>query len=141
MNNPSALIGFCAQGGRPPIASAATAVPVSAGSRSTSGRSASSTRWTSGGRCAPGSTTATIRSGPQDVTFNILAPGVVKDQYSLGASYRIDKESEITGAAMYAANNSVTGPSLFIGFGAPPTTTETIAMKEYLVGIAYSRRF
>ena len=78
---------------------------------------------------------------PQDVTFNILAPGVVKDQYSLGASYRIDKESEITGAAMYAASNSVTGPSLFIGFGAPATTTETIAMKEYLLGIAYSRRF
>jgi long-chain fatty acid transport protein len=78
---------------------------------------------------------------PQDVTFNILAPGVVKDQYSLGASYRIDKDSEITGAGMYAAKNSVTGPSLFIGFGAPATTTETIAMKEYLLGIAYSRRF
>ncbi len=78
---------------------------------------------------------------PQDVTFNILAPGVVQDQYSVGATYRIDKESEITGAFMYAANNSVTGPSLFIGFGAPPTTTETIAMKEYLLGIAYSRRF
>jgi|APFre7841882630_1041343.scaffolds.fasta_scaffold01639_8 long-chain fatty acid transport protein len=78
---------------------------------------------------------------PQDVTFNILAPGVVKNQYSVGTSYRIDKESEITGAFMYAASNSVTGPSLFIGFGAPPTTTETIAMKEYLLGVAYSRRF
>ncbi len=78
---------------------------------------------------------------PQDVTFNILAPGVVKDQYSAGATYRIDKVSEITGAFMYAANNSVTGPSLFVGFGLPPTTTETIAMKEYLFGIAYTRKF
>jgi hypothetical protein len=42
---------------------------------------------------------------------------------------------------MYALNNSVTGPSLFIGFGAPPTTTETIQMKEYLLGVAYSRKF
>lgn len=78
---------------------------------------------------------------PQDVTFNILAPGVVKDQYSAGATYRIDKVSEITGAFMYAANSSVTGPSLFVGFGLPPTTTDSIQMKEYLLGIAYSRKF
>lgn len=78
---------------------------------------------------------------PQDVTFNILAPGVVKDQWSVGTTYRIDKQSEITGSFMYAQNNSVTGTSLFVGFGAPPTTTETIAMKEYLLGFAYNRKF
>jgi len=78
---------------------------------------------------------------PQDVTFNILAPGLVKNQWSLGTTYRIDKVSEITAAAMYAQNNSLSGPSLFIGFGAPPTTTETIQLKEYLIGIAYSRSF
>jgi len=77
----------------------------------------------------------------QDVTFNILAPGVVKDQYTAGATYAIDKQSEITGAFMYAANNSVTGTSLLVGFGAPPTTTETISMKEYQLGVAYSRKF
>jgi long-chain fatty acid transport protein len=77
----------------------------------------------------------------QDVTFNILAPGVVRNQWSLGTTYRIDKVSEVTGAFMYAQNNSVTGPSLFIGFGAPPTTTETIEMKQYLLGVAYSRKF
>jgi long-chain fatty acid transport protein len=77
----------------------------------------------------------------QDVTFNILAPGVVKDQYTVGSTYRIDKDSEITGAFMYAANNSVTGTSLFAGFGLPPTTTETIQMKEYQLGVAYTRRF
>jgi len=78
---------------------------------------------------------------PQDVTFNILAPGVVQNQWSLGASWKITKQSEITGAFMYAQRNSVTGPSLFQGFGAPPTTTETISMKEYLLGIAYSHWF
>ncbi len=79
--------------------------------------------------------------GPQDVTFNILAPGVVKNQWSIGTTYRIDKASEITGAFMYAQHNEVTGPSLFIGFGAPPTTSETIGMKQYLLGLAYSRKF
>ena len=78
---------------------------------------------------------------PQDVTFNILAPGVVKDQWSLGSTYRIDDKSEVTGAFMYAQNNSVTGTSLLVGFGLPPTTQETISMKEYLLGIAYSRKF
>jgi long-chain fatty acid transport protein len=79
--------------------------------------------------------------GPQDVTFNILAPGVVKDQWSAGFTWRLDKASEITGAFMYAQNNSVTGSSLLVGFGLPPSTSETIAMKEYLLGIAYSRHF
>ncbi len=78
----------------------------------------------------------------QDVTFNILAPGVVKDQYTVGTTYRIDKDSEITGAFMYAANNSVTGTSLLAGFNpALANTTETIQMKEYQLGVAYTRRF
>ena len=78
---------------------------------------------------------------PQDVTFNILAPGVVQNQWTLGATWKLDKESEITGTFMYAQNNSVTGTSLLVGFGAPPTTSETIQMKEYQLGIAYSRKF
>jgi long-chain fatty acid transport protein len=80
---------------------------------------------------------------PQDVTFNILAPGVVQNQYSIGATWRLDKVSEITGAFMYAANNSVTGTSLISGFLPPPVPqiTDTIQMKEYLLGIAYNRKF
>ncbi len=79
---------------------------------------------------------------PQDVTFNILAPGVVQNQYSVGATWRIDKVSEITGAFMYAANNSVTGPSLFAPFDPVlASTTDSIQMKEYLLGIAYNRKF
>ena len=75
------------------------------------------------------------------MTFNILAPGVVQDQWTLGTTYRIDAKSEITGAFMYAQENSVTGTSLLVGFGLPPTTTETIAMKQFLLGIAYNRKF
>ena len=78
---------------------------------------------------------------PQDVTINILAPGVVQNQWSLGATWKLDAQSEISGAFMYAQNNSVTGASLLQGFGAPPTTMETISMKEYQLGIAYSRKF
>ena len=76
-----------------------------------------------------------------DVTFNIIAPGVVQNQWSAGTTYRIDRQSEVTGSFMFAQHNEVTGPSLLIGFGAPPTTTETIGMKQYLAGLAYSRKF
>ena len=52
----------------------------------------------------------------RDVTFNILAPGVVKDHYTLGFTYAIDGTSEITGAYMHAKRNSVTGASFFNAF-------------------------
>jgi len=78
---------------------------------------------------------------PQDVTFNIMAPGVVKNQWTLGTTWKLDAQSELTGAFMYAQNSSVTGTSLLVGFGAPPTTSETIQMKQYQLGIAYSRKF
>ncbi len=79
---------------------------------------------------------------PPNVTFNILAPGVVQDQYTVGATWKLDRDSEITGAFMYAANNSVTGPSFFAAFDPVlANTTEKIQMKEYQLGIAYSRKF
>ncbi len=79
--------------------------------------------------------------GARDVTFNILAPGIIKDHYTLGATYRIDATSEITGYALYAAKNEVTGTSLLASLGAPPSTTETIRMKEYSIGVGYATRF
>ncbi len=56
---------------------------------------------------------------PQDVTFNILAPGVIKDHATLGATWTWDRQNEITGAFMYAFQNSVTGASLFNSFFPP----------------------
>jgi len=79
---------------------------------------------------------------PPNVTFNIIAPGVVQNQYSVGTTWRIDNVSEITGAFMYAASESVTGPSFFAPFNpALGATTETIQMKQYQLGVAYSRKF
>jgi long-chain fatty acid transport protein len=78
---------------------------------------------------------------PQDVTFNIIAPGIVQNQWTLGATWKIDQASEITGMFMYAQRNSLTGTSLLVGFGAPPTTTETVSMKEMQIGIAYNLRY
>jgi long-chain fatty acid transport protein len=143
VNNPSAWIGYCA----PPQLGGAGLRNYCLGADSGAGFGWQNIDvWKVGVQYAINDQW-TVRGGynhsdnpirPQDVTFNILAPGVVKDQWSAGLSYKIDKTHEITGSFMYALKNSVTGPSLFIGFGLPPTTTETIEMKEYLIGVAYS---
>jgi len=81
---------------------------------------------------------------PQDVTFNILAPGVIKDHVTLGATWAWDRQNEITGALMYAFRNSVTGASLFNSFfppGMQPNMQEKIEMYEWSFGLQYSRRF
>ena len=77
-----------------------------------------------------------------NVTFNILAPGVVKDHYTAGFTYSMDKTSEISGALMVATRQTVTGPSLFnavLGPGAGGN--ETVGMKQTSVGLAWGRKF
>lgn len=78
----------------------------------------------------------------QDVTFNILAPGVITDRVTLGATWT-DKQNEITGAFMYAFENDVSGPSLFNNFFAPGAMNaqEKIKMYEYSFGLQYARKF
>lgn len=76
----------------------------------------------------------------RDVTFNILAPGVVEDHLTLGFSYALQTDSEITVAYMHAFKNSVTGPSNNPNF---PTggATETISLSEDSLGIAWGLKF
>ena len=77
-----------------------------------------------------------------DVTFNILAPGVMTSHYTAGFTYALNRADEITGAFMYAPRRSVTGASLFNAvMGAGAAGTETISMKEYSVGLGWTRRF
>jgi len=75
----------------------------------------------------------------RDVTFNFIAPGVVKDHATLGFTYNLSKDSELTMAYMHAFRNSVEGPSLFNAFGVP-ASTEKIQMYENSLGIAYSMK-
>jgi long-chain fatty acid transport protein len=80
---------------------------------------------------------------PQDVTFNILAPGVVVNHLTVGTTYNWDKKSDVTAAFMYAFNNSVQGASLFNNFFPPPQPNmqEKIQLREWALGIQYSRAF
>lgn len=79
-----------------------------------------------------------------DVTFNILAPGVVKDHVTLGATYKWDPRNEVTGAFMYAFENSVEGPSLLNSFFPPSlgvAMQEKIKMYEWSLGVQWAYRW
>lgn len=95
------------------------------------------------------STALTVRAGinvgdnpvkSRDVTFNILAPGVVTTHYTLGATYALSPTSEITAAYMLAPSNSVSGSSLFNGIGFP-AGNETIKMNQQSIGVQYGWRW
>ncbi|MGE5104081.1 MAG: OmpP1/FadL family transporter [Betaproteobacteria bacterium] len=80
----------------------------------------------------------------RDVTFNILAPGVVQDHVTLGATWNYDARNEVTGAFMYAFNNSVSGRSLINDFLPPQAQAnmqEKIQMYEWSLGVQYAHKF
>jgi long-chain fatty acid transport protein len=77
-----------------------------------------------------------------NVTFNIIAPGVIQHHITLGFSYNMPDKSSITVAYMHGFDNSVTGPSLFnavLGPGAGGN--ETISMYQNSLGIAWGKKF
>ena len=80
---------------------------------------------------------------PQDVTINILAPGVVQNHLTLGATWSWDQRNELTGAFMYAFQNSVSGPSLFNSFFPPGAANmqDEIKLYEVSLGVQWAYKF
>ncbi|OZB37693.1 MAG: hypothetical protein B7X44_00930 [Halothiobacillus sp. 15-55-196] len=82
--------------------------------------------------------------GPEDVVFNTIAPGIVKNHYTAGFTYALDKNQEISGAFMYAPTVSVTGPNAIpsaLSGGMAPVVDTTIHMKQYEATIGYAYKF
>jgi long-chain fatty acid transport protein len=85
----------------------------------------------------------------QDVTINILAPGVIQNHITAGASYKTKQGGEWSFFGMYAFSNEVSGPSLFNPFppalsgGALPPDQgfETIKMYQWATGVSYQWSF
>ena len=71
----------------------------------------------------------------RDVTFNIIAPGVITQHYTLGGTYALGKDRELTFAYMHAPRNSVSTNAGM--FGAP----ETIRMSQQSMGVQYGWKF
>ncbi|MBI5923358.1 MAG: outer membrane protein transport protein [Betaproteobacteria bacterium] len=87
---------------------------------------------------------------PRDITFNIIAPGVIEDHLTAGFTYNLSKNSELTMAYMHAFKRSLTAPSLLNNWvtttgGAPGGVgiagNETLKLYEDSIGIAYGLKF
>lgn len=78
----------------------------------------------------------------RDVTFNIIAPGVITKHYTLGGTYALGKDTELSFSYMYAPKNSVTGSSLLGMMNDPQMTfQETIRMSQQSLGVQYGWKF
>jgi len=73
-----------------------------------------------------------------EVMFNILAPGVVEQHLTLGATYAIDKQKDLSFSLMRAFSKSVTGPN---PMEAPGQQTITLRMDEWEFEIGCAVRF
>lgn len=80
--------------------------------------------------------------GAADVSFNIIAPGVMTKHYTAGFTWTLAGGSELTGALMIAPRQTVTGASLFNALMGPGAGgNETIGMKQRSFGIAWGSAF
>lgn len=71
--------------------------------------------------------------------FNILAPGVVQDHLTLGASFALGERNELNFSAMHALSNSVRGRgSIPAAFGGGEVD---IRLAETTIGIGFTHRF
>ncbi|MEM7400367.1 MAG: hypothetical protein AAF304_00295, partial [Pseudomonadota bacterium] len=70
------------------------------------------------------------------VLFNILAPGVVEDHITLGATIKTKNMGAINLEAMHALHNSVKGASAF-----DPTQEIRIKMNQFEFGLGWSKEF
>ena len=69
------------------------------------------------------------------VLFNILAPGVIEDHVTIGATI-VTKMGEINLEAMHALHNSVKGANPF-----DPTQEIRLKMNQFEIGASWSKEF
>ena len=72
----------------------------------------------------------------KDVTFNILAPGVVQKHLTAGLGFKTGANAEVNVTYMHAFQNSVTGSAMMM----PGGGQEQIRMYENSFGISISKR-
>jgi long-chain fatty acid transport protein len=77
--------------------------------------------------------------GPEDVTLNIIAPGIVKHHLAGGGSYRIDDRNTLDFSVDLALHNSISGPETTPG--GPTGGTVKLNMHQVSASIGWTRRF
>ncbi|MFD2174565.1 OmpP1/FadL family transporter [Rhodobacter lacus] len=74
-----------------------------------------------------------------DAMFNVFAPGVVEDHFSLGGTRRLNDRDRLDFALSYVASNSVSGYERTPA--STPASTIKLEMHQISASIGWSRRF
>ena len=82
---------------------------------------------------------ATNPVGADDVTFGILAPGVVEDHFSFGGSRQVNARDRIDFSISYVPENTVSGPEMTPG--GPTGGTVDLNMSQISASIGWTRTF
>jgi long-chain fatty acid transport protein len=79
----------------------------------------------------------------QNVFFNTIAPGVVKDHLTLGATYALSKSMEISADYVHAFKSTVTGTAPQFTNQPTPTgsATESISMSQNVFGVSIGYKY
>ncbi|MBI3042791.1 MAG: outer membrane protein transport protein [Betaproteobacteria bacterium] len=79
-----------------------------------------------------------IGTTANDISFNIIAPGVVETHLTLGLTYKTKSGGELSVSYMHALSKTVTGPSAITTLlGGANFGTESLKMYQNSIGIAY----
>lgn len=82
---------------------------------------------------------------PDDqVLFNMLAPAVVEDHLTFGATYQISPTMEVSASYVHAFENTITGPTAFQPPGADPVNpveNASLVMKQDSLGMTLAITF
>jgi long-chain fatty acid transport protein len=73
--------------------------------------------------------------------FNILAPGIVEDHLTLGATWTLANQDELTVGYMHAFKKTVNGPNAIPLGGGFPGGNVSLHMYEDQLGVAYGIKF
>lgn len=76
---------------------------------------------------------------PDQVLFNMLAPAVVEDHATLGATYDFSPDIELSVSYVHGFEKTVTGPTLFQPLGSDPNVTvnnASLTLKQRALGAA-----
>jgi long-chain fatty acid transport protein len=78
--------------------------------------------------------------GPDDVTLNILAPGIMKTHLTTGFEYNPSQKHSFEFAFMYAPTNKVSGIEV-TPFGPNPNRTIELRMRQWEATIGWKMKF
>lgn len=70
-----------------------------------------------------------------DALFDILAPGVMEEHWTMGATFDVSGGGALSFAVMYAPSHTIRGPNFLY-----PTRTIGLRMHQYELEVSYTWR-